>query len=71
MNLVLISEEIFILVLIPSNIKLKSVTLFMFHFEISDNAESDLHSLNIQLISVTLLVVQPEISGIVFNDSHP
>ena len=33
-----------------------SVTLLVFHFEISDNDDNDEHPLNIHLILITLLI---------------
>ena len=43
----------------------------LFHFEISGKDNNDLHSPNIALILVTLLVFHFEISGKDNNDEHP
>ena len=47
-----------------------SVTLIVFHFEISGNDINDEHSQNKDFILITLLVFHFEISGISFNDEH-
>ena len=43
---------------------------YIFHFEISGKDIKDEQSLNMQIISVTLLVFQFEISGKDDNDEH-
>ena len=48
-----------------------SITLFVFHFEISGNDDSDEHSENKAYILVTLFVFQFEISGNDVNDEKP
>ena len=64
-------EGIFKDLLHPENIKLKSVTLLVFQFEISGKDDNDEHPKNIRLKLVALLVFQFEISGKDNNDEHP
>ena len=52
------------------NILLKSVTLLVFHFEISGKHDNP-QLINIASILVTLLVFHLEISGKDDNDLHP
>ena len=48
-----------------------SVTLLIFHFEISGKYDNDEQPQNILLKLVTLFVFQFEISGKEDNDEHP
>ncbi len=54
-----------------SNIDFISLTLLVFHFEISGKTLYDWHSINIDSISLTLLVSHFDMSGKDNNFSHP
>ena len=55
----------------PENILFISVTLLVFHFDISGNDDNDEHPENIYFIFVTLLVFHVDISGNDDNEEHP